>query len=416
MKLKILLSAYACEPNKGSEPKTGWKWATILPKLGHEVHVITRHNNKENIENYLAKNKIQNLYFYYFDYPSWFLKIVKRKSRAYTHFYYLIWQFGIYFLAKSLVKKNKFDFIHHVTFCSIRYPSLLCLFNVPFIFGPAGGGETIPRHLRKNLPFIDRINEFFRNISNCYIKISPLINLTFSKSSKIYVTSEESKRNIPSKYHFKTEILLALATDNFFPFSNSDLKKKNDFFHIYFCGRLIAWKGIYLALKTFSEIKKNNKNCILSIIGSGTNINKKELKQEMQVKKEIQLLAKKKNIDEFIKWPTILKREELFNYMKTCDLLLYPSMRESGGYVVLEAMTYGIPTVGLNLGGPGQLLDNECGVKIDVNYKNEDQIIAEMVKAINHLIKFPDKLNDKKIKTLKKAEEFSWKKKILKIY
>ena len=73
----------------------------------------------------------------------------------------------------------------------------------------------------------------------------------------------------------KTEILLALATDNFFPFSNSDLKKKNDFFHIYFCGRLIAWKGINLVLKTFSEIKKNNKNCILSIIGSGTNINKR---------------------------------------------------------------------------------------------------------------------------------------------
>ena len=101
MKLKILLSAYACEPNKGSEPKTGWKWATTLPKLGHEVHVITRHNNKESIENYLAKNKIQNLYFHYFDYPSWFLKIVKRKSRTYTHFYYLIWQFGIYFFAKS---------------------------------------------------------------------------------------------------------------------------------------------------------------------------------------------------------------------------------------------------------------------------------------------------------------------------
>ena len=135
----------------------------------------------------------------------------------------------------------------------------------------------------------------------------------------------------------------------------------------------------------------------------------------MQLKKEMQLLAKKKNIDEFIKWPT-LKREELFNYIEKCDLLLYPSMRDSGAYVVLEAMTYGIPAVGLNLGGPGQMLDNECGVKIDVNYKNEDQIIAEMVKAINHLIKYPDKLNDKKIKTLKKAEEFSWQKKILKIY
>ena len=58
MKFKILLSAYACEPNKGSEPQVGWKWATTLSKLGHEVYVITRRNNKTNIENYLAKNKI----------------------------------------------------------------------------------------------------------------------------------------------------------------------------------------------------------------------------------------------------------------------------------------------------------------------------------------------------------------------
>ena len=51
--LKILLSAYACEPNKGSEPEVGWKWATTLPRLGHEVYVVTRSNNKENIQNYL---------------------------------------------------------------------------------------------------------------------------------------------------------------------------------------------------------------------------------------------------------------------------------------------------------------------------------------------------------------------------
>ena len=44
--MKILLSAYACEPNKGSEPEVGWKWAINLVKAGHEVYVVTRLNNK----------------------------------------------------------------------------------------------------------------------------------------------------------------------------------------------------------------------------------------------------------------------------------------------------------------------------------------------------------------------------------
>ena len=53
--MRILLSAYACEPNKGSEPEVGWKWAITLSKKGNEVYVITRKNNKNNIENFLKK-------------------------------------------------------------------------------------------------------------------------------------------------------------------------------------------------------------------------------------------------------------------------------------------------------------------------------------------------------------------------
>ena len=98
--MKILLSAYACEPNKGSEPEVGWKWATTLSGLGHEVYVVTRSNNKENIQNYLNKNHISNLIFIYFDYPKWFIKIVKGKSNQYSYLYFLLWQIGIFFAVK----------------------------------------------------------------------------------------------------------------------------------------------------------------------------------------------------------------------------------------------------------------------------------------------------------------------------
>ena len=56
-KLSILISAYACEPNKGSEPEVGWQWATNLSNLGHNVYVVTRRNNKQNIENSFKKKK-----------------------------------------------------------------------------------------------------------------------------------------------------------------------------------------------------------------------------------------------------------------------------------------------------------------------------------------------------------------------
>ena len=91
-KLKVLLSAYACEPNKGSEPGIGWNWAIEIKKLGYEVLIITRKNNKKVIEKELLKNNILNKKnFYYFDLPKIF-RVLKKIIPGGVYFYYYLWQ------------------------------------------------------------------------------------------------------------------------------------------------------------------------------------------------------------------------------------------------------------------------------------------------------------------------------------
>jgi glycosyltransferase involved in cell wall biosynthesis len=267
---KILLSAYACEPNKGSEPEVGWKWATTLAGLGNETYVITRSNNKKNIEEHLTINKISNLKFIYFDFPEWFLKIFKRKSNPNSYLYFLLWQIGIFFIVRPYIKKIKFDYIHHVTFVSFRFPSFLCLYKIPFIFGPIAGGDTIPKKLRKNFTFYEKIKEILRDISNYYIKISPLMNLTFFKSSIIYANSEETKKSIPSVYHHKTKLMLAIGMDNFTN-NNINLNENKKIFNICYAGNLLNLKGLSIMLGTFNQLKKENNNIFLNIAGSGPN-------------------------------------------------------------------------------------------------------------------------------------------------
>ena len=150
MKKKILLSAYSCEPNRGSESEVGWCWALSLANQGNEVFVVTRLNQKKNIENFLHFKNLNNLKFIYFDYPNWIIKILKNNNYSYSYLYFFLWQIGIFFKVYNLIKRIKFDYIHHVTFVSIRIPSFLCLYNVPFIFGPLSGGDTVPKNLRKN--------------------------------------------------------------------------------------------------------------------------------------------------------------------------------------------------------------------------------------------------------------------------
>jgi len=403
MNLKILLSAYACEPDKGSEPEIGWKWATTLSKLGHETYVITRKNNKDRIENYLNKNNLTNLNFVYFDYSTWLIKIFKGKSNPSAYIYYFLWQIGIFFVAKSLLKKKKFDYIHHVTFGTLRYPSLLCLLKIPFIFGPIGGGEQTPKKLKKNFPLIFKIKEFLREINNYYVKISPLMSMTFSKSYKIFVTTEESKKLIPLKYHNKTEVLLPIGTDNL---SNENIKlnKNRTNFNIIFAGVLQPRKGVSILLQTFSLIKKTNKEVILNIVGSGPMLD--------SMKKE----SIRMNIHSSINWLGHIDREKLINLFHSGDILFAPFLREAGGLVILEAMSTGLPVVTLNKGGPGEIVDNDCGIKIDINQKTENEIISELSNSINDLIINNDKLYYKRTKSLERVKKFSWKNKVLKIY
>jgi len=401
--LKILLSAYACEPNKGSEPEVGWKWATTLSGLGNEVYVLTRSNNKENIQNYLNKNHISNLNFIYFDYPKWFLKIFKRKSNPNSYLYFLLWQIGIFFAVKPYIKKIKFDFIHHVTFVSFRYPSLLCLYKIPFIFGPISGGDTIPYDFRKKFTLFEKIKEFLRDLSNYYIKISPLINLTFSKSYKIYANSEETKKIIPSTYHYKTKLMLAIGIDNLTNI-HIDFNDNKKVFNICYAGNLLNLKGSSIMLETFNELKKNNNNIFLSVAGDGP--------IESTLKKK----AKDYNIDKSISWLGKIKRSELFELFKKSDLLIFPSLRDSGGLVILEAMSLGMIVATLDIGGPGQIVNNDCGIKINIEKKTENEIILELSNSINYLIINKSELNHKKKKSLERVKEFNWKKKAMLVY
>ena len=401
--MKILLSAYACEPNKGSEPEVGWKWATTLSGLDHEVYVVTRSNNKENIQNYLNKNHISNLNFIYFDYPKWFIKIFKRKSNQYSYLYFFLWQLGIFFSVKPYIKKIKFDFIHHVTFVSLRYPSFLCLYKIPFIFGPISGGDIIPNNLRGKFTIAEKIKEFLRDLSNNYIKFSPLMNLTFLKSKKIFVNSEATKKIIPSKYHYKTELMLAIGNSNTVK-TNLNFNKDKKKFNICYAGNLLNLKGISLAIETFNELKKINSNIFLTVAGSGP--------LEFELKRK----AEYYNIDQSILWLGQINRNELFELFKKSDLLLMPTLRDSGGFVILEAMSFGLPVATLDLGGPGIIVDNDCGIKIDVTDKSENQIVFELVSKINNLFQNNEKILYKKKKSLERIKAFSWEQKALYIY
>lgn len=134
--MKVLLSAYACIPNRGTEPGHGWGLAVHLAKRGIDVHVLTAAKNAEYIRQHLLVNPIPGLSFHYLDYPT-------NRFRS-EEMRYLLWQFAAVRSARDLNDSENFDLVHHVTFGSVHVPSQLWRIGVPVVFGPVGGGQTAP--------------------------------------------------------------------------------------------------------------------------------------------------------------------------------------------------------------------------------------------------------------------------------
>lgn len=210
--MKILLSAYACEPNKGSEPGVGWNWAIELTKFGQDVWVLTRSNNRESIENELAKNPgVNKPHFIYYDLPVWARRLKKNRGGIYP--YYIAWQLGALKIAQKIHIRENFSIVHHITFGVIRLPSFMGQLGIPFLLGPLGGSESAPFAIQNGYPLRGRVVDGIRELLNMWVRFDPLMNNTFKTASVILLKTPDSKKSIPHKFHYKTKVQIEIGTE-----------------------------------------------------------------------------------------------------------------------------------------------------------------------------------------------------------
>ncbi len=350
--LKILLSAYACEPGFGSEAAVGWAWASGLGPA-HEVHVITRESNRAAIEAELALRPLPRVHFSYFDLPHW-SRAWKRGNRG-VHLYYLLWQIGAYRVARKLHERVAFDVVHHVTFASVRFPSFLGLLGVPLVFGPVGGGEYSPRPLWWPLGWRPRIREMLRFASLPWVKYSPLMWWTFARAAKIFLTSQQTAACVPARFRAKTQVMLAIGMHEgeiARPPQAAQTAAPPQTFRIVFAGRLTYLKGMEFGLRAFAELIRQHPDSELTLIGDGPE------------RERWQRAAETLGVASQVRWVSSLARERFLSVLPEFDVLLFPGLHDSGAMVVLEALAAGVPVVCLDIGGPGELVTETCGFKI----------------------------------------------------
>lgn len=368
--MRIILSAYACEPGKGSEPAVGWMWVHQLARF-HEVWVLTRANNRDPIERALAKEPLPNVHWVYFDLPYW-ARFWKKKQRG-AHPYYYLWQCAIFLVARKLHRRIGFDVSHHVTLGQYWVPSLLSLLPIPFIWGPVGGGESAPRGFWRDFSGRGKVFEIFRNLARNLAHLNPLMRVAASRCHMAIATTEQTARRL-RELGAKNVVIHPQ-----FGMTNKEMQyfakfggKQSGSFRLISMGRLIHWKGFHLSLRAFAKFHARYPESEYWIVSAGPEADHlKALAKQLGVERNVIFCGG---------FPTL---QEVYACLEQCNVLVHPALHEAFGNVCLEAMAAGRPVVCLDLGGPALQVSEETGIKLPAT--TPEQVVGDLATAFSRL-------------------------------
>lgn len=409
---RVLISAYSCQPGRGSEPGIGWNWAKQAARF-NEVWVLTRADkiltradqgltrdkNLEVIEAEMLRHPDSALHFIYVDLPRWVSSW--QRSEGGKYFYYYFWQIAAYQRARELHQEIGFDVIHHLTFGNVWLPTFLWKLPVPFIWGPLGGYESVPRSFWKLFAFKWKLFEMVRYLIQIWSRyLDPVTRMAGKKASFILGRTKATSTLLSHNYPDKIMRIQEFGI-NKIDLEHSIETRKNSFrnnnINVLMVGRLIHWKGFSIGIAAFQKLAATSPEAKLHIIGSG--IEEKNLK----------CLASTLGIADKVIFHGQLPRQEVFIHYKHADIFLHPSLKDGAATVIFEAMETGLPVVCFDYAGPGEVVTESSGIKIPA--KNPKQAIEGFAAALIRLA------NDRTLRqslgqgARERLGDFTWEKK-----
>ena len=397
---KVLISAYACGPDIGSEAGVGWNWITNL--ASHcKVFVITEGEWKAEIDTAMKKlPQGRNLKFYYNPVSEKVRKMCWNQGDFRFYYFYRKWQQKAFTIAKQIIAEQKIDIVHQLNMIGFREPGYLWkIENLPFVWGPVGGFNFIPI---RYLPSLGRSKAFFYLIKNIlnYIQINTNVRVrkAVNKASLILAASQDTKYML-NKFFKKDSILINETGCHININSNvsdSKIVTNQEEFHILWVGRFIPTKLLSLALKTISEVK-HLKGLNFSIVGGGSNFHTIDY---------FKRYATSLGIQNQCKWYGKISRNEVDKIMKDCDLFFFTSIAEATSTVVMEAITNSLPILCFDTCGHGEIVNNEIGMKIPL--ENPAKSIKQFAQKIEYLYQNRHVLKEMSLNCHVTTNELSW--------
>lgn len=395
---RVLAIAEAANPEWVSVPLVGWSMAQALRDVA-DVHMVTQVRNRDAI---LRAGLIEGRDFTAIDSetvarPLWALAEKLRMGEGkgwttlqainalmYPWFEHLVWkEFG------SSISAGHFDIVHRITPLSPTIASPIAKkvrrARVPFVLGPLNGGVPWPKHFdaerRAEKEWLSYLRSAYKHL--------PGRADTLKNASAIIVGSRHTQSEIPDAYQEKTVYIPENGIDP--TRFNKIAQPIGDVLKACFVGRLVPYKGPDMLIEAAADLLRNG-SMTLDIVGDGPML------------EQLQVQATALGCGDTLTFHKWLPHEEVQTILSQSHILSFPSIREFGGGVVLEAMALGVVPVVVDYAGPGELVTDDTGFKTPCG--SRDDIISGFREILTKLSQNPASLDHMSRKARQRVEDY----------
>jgi glycosyltransferase involved in cell wall biosynthesis len=336
----VVLWAFICRPEHGSEGGLGWNWSQALARAGHDVHLVTMPTFRSEIEEQLSRRQAEGgSVTVHFTAANENAYARGHKGRLSFNLDYLLWQ-------KQALRESRrvgldaADVGHHISWGAILLGSRLARLGPPLVFGPAGGGQLTGRELGNYLgrSFRDTVRTFA--VKHLATRL-PAARQTARRADLLLAANAGTETLARQLGARRVERMLPEGIDASLlaPAPRPSQHSREQL--IVWVGRFLPRKGAPLAVEAFDHVRRALPAARLVMVGEGA--------KQAETQRRARELGLSQVVDFTgrLDWPTVLRLYD------EADLFLYTSIRDTSCATGLEAAAHGLPIVGLSHSGGG---------------------------------------------------------------
>ena len=403
---RVLLIAEHASAKFGGEASLPLQYFMRLRKRGVECWMVSQARTRDELLELLPSESDR----LFFTPDSGFHKLAVRMARllparlgdfSFGFLSRVVTQVAARRIAKRLIREHAIDVVHQSIPVSPREVSLVFGVGAPVIIGPMNGGMVYPPGFRN---FDGRIAHIVIALGRF---LSPFAHRIFPgkpRAARLLVANERTRQALPARMRERAELLVENCVDLDLwrraggEESQSASQAK---LHFVYLGRLISLKCVDILLEAFALVLGST-DATLTIIGDGL------------LREDLKTQSRRLGIESRVEFTSWLTQQECAAQLRGASALVFPSVHDCGGAVVLEAMAAGVPVIAADWGGPADYLDDSCGILVSV--ASRQRLKEGLTSAMLRLGGSPDlrrQLGD--AGRQKAAREFDWERQIDKI-